>query len=74
MTCRDNGRGFDPAALDEWSLGTPWDGGARRKHRRKLLVHERPGKGTEVQVVVPSRRAYVRSGGFRQVFSRGSGA
>jgi len=74
MTCRDNGRGFDPEA----SLASPTNGhwGIRGMAERaerigaKFCCTSAPEKGTEVSVAIPGRLAYARASRFRDLFAR----
>jgi signal transduction histidine kinase len=73
MTCRDNGRGFDADALlaspnGHWGLR----GMAERAEKIGANFSYTTGaeEGTEVHVVVPARRAYVRPSRFRQPFAK----
>ena len=76
MTCRDNGRGFNPEA----SLASPTNGHwgllgmAERAERigAKFCCTSAPEKGTEVCVAVPGRLAYARASRFRSLFARNS--
>jgi len=76
MTCRDNGRGFNPEA----SLASPTNGhwGIRGMAERaerigaKFCCTSAPEKGTEVCVAVPGRLAYARASRFRSLFARSS--
>jgi signal transduction histidine kinase/ligand-binding sensor domain-containing protein len=69
FSCRDNGRGFDSSAR-EWSqTNGHWGlrGMAERAERigARFSCQSSIGQGTDVQVTVPARRAYVRQSGFR---------
>jgi signal transduction histidine kinase len=76
MTCRDNGRGFDPQALLASQTNGHWGlrGMAERAEKIGANFSCATGaeKGTEVRVVVPARRAYVRPGRFRQLLAKDS--
>jgi signal transduction histidine kinase/ligand-binding sensor domain-containing protein len=73
MACRDNGRGFDPGALLASQKNGHWGlrGMAERAERigADFRCTSAAEKGTEVQVVVPARRAYLRTSRFRQLFT-----
>jgi signal transduction histidine kinase len=73
LICRDNGCGFDPAALAGTANDGHWGlrGMAERAERigGDFSCESRPGGGTAVCVSVPARQAYMRSNGFR-LFSR----
>jgi signal transduction histidine kinase len=76
FTCRDNGRGFDSsiwqtnASKGHWGLR----GMAERAEKigGKFSCASSADQGTDVQVIIPARQAYVRSNGFR-LFSRRGG-
>ena len=74
FSCRDNGRGFGPVALQASQTDGHWGlrGMAERAEKigAKFSYASTPGKGTDVHVVVPARRAYVNRQAFR-IFSRG---
>ena len=66
FTCRDNGRGFDPVALQASQTNGHWGlrGMAERAEKigAKFSYASVVGNGTKVQVIVPARRAYLRRG------------
>jgi signal transduction histidine kinase len=74
FSCRDNGRGFDLA--DQQTTQTNGHWGLRGMSERaekigaKFSFESGTGKGTEVRVVLPARRAYVRKTGFWSLFTR----
>jgi signal transduction histidine kinase len=74
MTCRDNGHGFDTEALLATHTNGHWGlrGMSERAERIGASLHwtSSAEKGTVVQMVVSARRAYLRSGRFRQWFAR----
>jgi ligand-binding sensor domain-containing protein len=74
LTCRDNGRGFDVDALDTNHTNGHWGlrGMAERAERigANFRCASAPGSGTEVQVTVPARQAYIRVSSFCQLFAR----
>jgi len=78
MTCRDNGRGFDPAAVRTSRANGHWGlrGMAERAERigAKFCYTSAPEKGTEVCVTVPARLAYARTSRFRDFFARSTAA
>ena len=69
MRCRDNGRGFDLIALETNGRHGHWglQGMEERAEKigAKFFCESGGGKGTEVRVVVPARRAYVRAHHFK---------
>jgi signal transduction histidine kinase len=77
FVCRDNGRGVDSIALQTSQTNGHWGlrGMAERAEKigAKFSYASSQDKGTDVQVVVPGRRAYVHRRGF-QLFSRSVGA
>jgi len=77
FVCRDNGRGVDSIALQTSQTNGHWGlrGMAERAEKigAKFSYTTSPDKGTNVQVVVPGRRAYVHRRGFH-LFSRSVGA
>jgi len=78
MTCRDNGRGFDPTAVRTSHANGHWGlrGMAERAERigAKFCYTSAPEKGTEVSVTVPARLAYARTSRFRDFFARSTAA
>ena len=74
MTCRDNGRGFDPKEFPASQANGHWGlrGMAERAEKigAKFCYTSTPQKGTEVCVAVPARLAYVRTTRFRDFFAR----
>jgi signal transduction histidine kinase/ligand-binding sensor domain-containing protein len=78
MTCRDNGHGFDTRALSAGDGNGHWGlrGMAERAEKigANFSCKSVPENGTEIQVVVPGWRAYVRSGRLRQIFARRTAA
>jgi signal transduction histidine kinase len=74
LTCRDNGRGFDADTLRANNTNGHWGlrGMAERAERigASFRWTSAPGSGTEVQVTVPARRAYVRPSRFRRLFDK----
>jgi signal transduction histidine kinase/ligand-binding sensor domain-containing protein len=74
MTCRDNGRGFDPTAALASQTNGHWGlrGMAERAERigANFGYISAPENGTEVHVSVPARRAYVRPSRLLQLFAR----
>ena len=77
FSCRDNGRGFDLAAQQTSQTNGHWGlrGMAERAEKigGKFSCVSSTDKGTDVQVSVPRRRAYVRGNGF-WIFSQRAGA
>jgi signal transduction histidine kinase/ligand-binding sensor domain-containing protein len=77
LTCRDNGHGFDADTLRANNTNGHWGlrGMAERAERigASFRWTSAAGSGTEVQVTVPARRAYVPPSRLRQLFAR-SGA
>lgn len=73
FNCHDNGCGFDVGLLQADQTNGHWGlrGMAERaaKIGGKFSSVSSPGNGTNVQVIVPARRAYVRTNGLR-LFSR----
>lgn len=73
--CRDNGRGFDLDALETNRTNGHWGlrGMAERAEKigAKFSCISSPGKGTDLEVTVPARRAYVRTRGLRMLFRNG---
>src|SRR5262249_1895811 len=69
MSCHDNGRGFDVGALQATGKDGHW--GLRGMEERgekigaEFSCKSATGKGTEVSVLLPARRAYVGTMGFR---------
>jgi signal transduction histidine kinase len=78
MTCRDNGQGFDTRAFTAGDGNGHWGlrGMAERAEKigANFSCKSVPENGTEIQVVVPGWRAYVRSGRLRQIFARRTAA
>jgi signal transduction histidine kinase len=78
MTCRDNGRGFDPKEFPASQANGHWGlrGMAERAEKigAKFCYTSTPQKGTEVCVAVPARLAYARTTRFRGFFVRNTGA
>jgi signal transduction histidine kinase len=76
FSCHDNGRGFDAGIWQRNETNGHWGlrGIAERAEKigGKFSCASSPGQGTNVQVSVPARRAYVRANGFR-LFSRRGG-
>jgi signal transduction histidine kinase len=67
--CSDNGRGFESSALQASQANGHWGlrGMAERSEKigAKFSYASSVSKGTDVQVIVPARRAYVSRHGFR---------
>ena len=78
MTCRDNGHGFDTDVMRANHTSGHWGlrGMAKRAERTgaSFRCTSAPQEGTELQVSVPARRAYVRHSRFRQMFARNGSA
>jgi signal transduction histidine kinase len=78
FNCRDNGRGFDSNALQASQTNGHWGlrGMAERAEKigAKFSFASSPGKGTDVQVVVPGRRAYISRQSFQLFLRRGGAA
>jgi signal transduction histidine kinase/ligand-binding sensor domain-containing protein len=78
MSCRDNGRGFDTVALGANLTNGHWGlrGMAERAERigANFACTSNADQGTEIQVRVPARLAYARSGRLGQLFGSRSGA
>jgi len=78
MSCCDNGRGFDVEALHasptngHWGLRGMWERAERIGG--KLSFTSAPDKGTEVQITMPARLAYLRTRRFRDFFARNTAA
>jgi signal transduction histidine kinase/ligand-binding sensor domain-containing protein len=78
MSCYDNGRGFDAEALHasptngHWGLRGMWERAERIGG--KLSFTSAPDKGTEVNITMPARLAYVRTRRFRWFFARNTAA
>lgn len=76
MTCRDNGRGFDAAPHLASQTNGHW--GLRGMEERAQNIGANfsctssQGKGTEVNVLVPGRRAYVRTSRLTRIWARKS--
>ena len=74
MTCRDNGRGFEPKDVLASQTNGHWGlrGMAERAERigASFSCDCAVNSGTEVRVIVPARRAYQRPGRFH-FFNRG---
>jgi signal transduction histidine kinase len=68
FTCSDNGRGFDSAVYQASQTNGHWGlrGIAERAEKigAKFCFVSSFDKGTDVQIIVPARRAYVRTSGF----------
>jgi signal transduction histidine kinase/ligand-binding sensor domain-containing protein len=68
FNCRDNGRGFDSGEFDASPTNGHWGlrGMAERAEKigAKFSCTSSPRQGTDVQVMVPARRAYARTTGF----------
>jgi len=68
FSCRDNGRGFDPDIWQTNRSNGHWGlrGMAERAEKigGKFSCTSSAGRGTDVQVIVPARRAYVRTKNF----------
>ena len=68
MSCRDNGRGFDLRAVQAKGTNGHWGllGMEERAERigAKFWCTSSEGKGTDVQVIVTARRAYIRRHSF----------
>ncbi|HEV3277813.1 MAG TPA: two-component regulator propeller domain-containing protein, partial [Terriglobia bacterium] len=66
MTCRDNGRGFDTDAVRANHTNGHWGLRGMAERAGRIGAHfcyaSSVDKGTEVQVTIPARRAYVRHG------------
>jgi signal transduction histidine kinase/ligand-binding sensor domain-containing protein len=78
MTCRDNGRGFDPVSVRATQTNGHWGlrGMAERAENigAKLSFTSAPDEGTEVHFTIPARLAYVRPRGFWDFFARNTAA
>jgi ligand-binding sensor domain-containing protein/anti-sigma regulatory factor (Ser/Thr protein kinase) len=78
FACRDNGRGFDPSALQTSQKNGHWGlrGMAERAEKigAKFSLTSSADQGTHVQVILPARRAYVRTSGFHMFSPRGDAA
>jgi signal transduction histidine kinase len=74
MTCRDNGRGFDPKVLLARQTNGHWGLRGMAERAEKIGAYFRCTtaleSGTEVNVTVPARRAYIRPSRFRQLFAK----
>ena len=72
MSCRDNGRGFDAVAVGANVTNGHWGlrGMAERAERigANFACTSNANQGTEIQVRVPARLAYARSGRLGQLF------
>ena len=72
MSCRDNGRGFDAFPQSANATNGHWGlrGMAERAERigANFACISSADQGTEIQVRVPARLAYARSGRFGQFF------
>jgi signal transduction histidine kinase len=74
FSCRDDGRGFDLDALQARQTNGHW--GLRGMSERAEKIGARfsfesaRGKGTEVRVILPARRAYVHKTGFWPLSTR----
>jgi signal transduction histidine kinase len=66
MSCRDKGRGFDVRAAAA-------NGERAERIGARFYCASSADKGTDVQVIVPAHRAYVRGRAFR-FFSSGRSA
>jgi signal transduction histidine kinase len=69
MTCRDNGHGFELDAILAPGPNGHWGLHGMKERAGKIgasfICQSAAGMGTEVRVVVPGRRAYVRPEGGR---------
>ena len=78
MSCRDNGRGFDRAALHANGTNGHWGlrGMAERAETigANFACTSNRDQGTEIQVRVPARLAYARFGRLGQLFGSRRGA
>jgi signal transduction histidine kinase len=76
MTCRDNGRGFDKDELRGNHTNGHWGLRGMAERAGRIGAHfcyaSAVDKGTEVQVTIPARRAYVRHGRLRQSLREGA--
>jgi signal transduction histidine kinase len=77
MTCRDNGHGFDVDAMlvtpnGHWGLRGMVE--RAEKIGGSVRCQSAAGAGTEVRVIVPARRAYVRPERLRRWWRRNSTA
>jgi signal transduction histidine kinase len=74
--CSDNGCGFESSALQARQANGHWGlrGMAERAEKigAKFSYTSSASKGTDVQVIVPARRAYVRRHGLRLFSPRGA--
>jgi signal transduction histidine kinase len=77
MICRDNGRGFNAQTILASNTNGHWGlrGMAERAEKigATFTFTSAADKGTEVDVIVPSRLAYVRPSRFQYFFARTSG-
>ena len=78
MTCRDNGHGFDVDAMLAATPNGHWGLRGMVERAEKIGASFRcqiaAGAGTEVRVIVPARRAYVRPKRLRRWWRRNSAA
>jgi signal transduction histidine kinase/ligand-binding sensor domain-containing protein len=74
FTCRDNGRGFDVGVVQARQTNGHWGlrGMAERAARigGKFSNVSSPGKGTEIKLSVPARRAYAHTNRTRITFAK----
>jgi len=74
MTCRDNGRGFDAAQHLAIQTNGHWGLRGMAERAKNITANfsctSTQGKGTEVNIVVPGRRAYLRASRFRNFLGR----
>ena len=74
FSCRDNGRGFDLADRQTSQTSGHWGLRGMSERAEKMgatfSFASARGKGTEVRVILPARRAYVRTTGFWPLSAR----
>jgi signal transduction histidine kinase len=69
LNCRDNGRGFNTQVLANGHWGVRGMAERAAKIGAKFSCLSSPGAGTDVEVIVPARRAFARPNGL-PFFSR----
>jgi signal transduction histidine kinase/ligand-binding sensor domain-containing protein len=74
FTCSDNGRGFDAGVSPSNQSNGHWGLRGMQERSEKIgatfSCRTSVQKGTDVQVIVPARRAYVWTNGFRRFSSK----
>lgn len=77
VSCRDDGRGFDMQELQRSEARGHWGlrGMAERAEKigATFNYQSAPGKGAQIQLVLPASRAYVHKLGLKALFQRHNG-